>query len=301
MRLVQLHHLVEAAKYNSISLAAERSYISQPAISLSISKLEAELGMVLLERTKHGVYPTADGEIIIAKAKQVLNIIEEMKQQTTMTALKGRISVATIPSMCDKILPMVLSDLKTRHPKIDLILTQEESIDVMQSIQSGKADIGVVILTDEIKDEDICIDELFSDEFVIYVGKNSPLASKKSISLKEALKHSFVAYNNEFNKNKGGITSLLRKHGLPKVSLRLDSFQMIKRVVSQGLDIAFFLEFMSKDDVYLQSGEIRPIQISDVNLSVTVGLIWLKEHSLSPTEKEFINTLRTVCNSVVND
>ena len=295
MRLEQLYHIVEVAKHNSISLAAERTYITQPAISSSISKLEDELGIVLFKRTTKGAFPTAIGLEIIRNAEEILQKIENIKQLATSSVLAGNISVATIPSMCDKILPNVLSLLKKDHPSIDITLLVGESMQVLNHIQSGIADIGIVILTEEIQGKDISCEELFQDEFVIYAGKSSPFSEKQAVTIKEALKSPVVAYNDEFSKNNGGITSILKKHGKPKISFRFDNFEMIKRVVSEGTFIAFFPRFMSKDDIYLQSHEIIPITIEDAFLDITIALIWSKRHFFSSAEKEFITTLKSVC------
>jgi len=73
MRFEQINYLVAVHEFKSISLAAQRTHISQPALSAAISKLEDELGVVLLKRTNSGALLTEIGELIIIKAKDVLN------------------------------------------------------------------------------------------------------------------------------------------------------------------------------------------------------------------------------------
>lgn len=298
MRLTQLFLLSEVAKYNSISMAAEHAYITQPAVSTAISKLEEELGAVLFKRTTSGAYPTEIGKIIIEKARDILDRIEEIKQIANTSELSGNLSVGIIPSMGDKIIPNVLSLLKNRHPNININLTVEESIITFQNVLSGKVDLGIVLLTEEIIRKDICSEELFSDEFLIYAGKDSPLSAKEAVSLKEALEYPVVAYNDEYSKNNGGITSILKNYGEPKVVFRFCNFELIKRVVSQGKAISFFPKFMSMDDIYLQSGEIKPIPINDVTLGITVGLIRSNRHVITLVEKEFIQELKYMCDNV---
>ena len=300
MKLTQLYLLIEVAKYNSISMAAEHSFITQPAVSSAISKLEDELGAVLFQRTTTGAYPTTIGEVIIGKAREILDKVEEIKQFANTTELSGILSVGIIPSMGDKIIPNVLSNLKNMHPNIDVALAVEESIIILQNILSGKLDLGIVLLTEEINRKDISCEELFSDEFLVYAGKDSPLSAKESVSLKEALEYPVVAYNDEYTKNNGGITSILKKYGEPNVAFRFCNFELIKRVVSQGTAISFFPKFMSIDDIYLQSGVIKPIPINDISLGITVGLIRSNRHSLTLIEKEFISILKFMCESALS-
>ncbi|ACL22861.1 LysR family transcriptional regulator [Desulfitobacterium sp. LBE] len=299
MRLEQLYHLVEVAKYNSISIAAERIYITQPAVSASISKLEDELGVLLFKRTTKGAYPTDIGQTIIEAAEEILQKVDFIKELANTSALAGNVTIATIPSMCDKIMPHVLSFLKEAHPGISVSLHVGESIQVLNHIQSGTADIGIVIMTEEIQEKNIYFEKLFHDEFLIYVGKNSPLANKQSVTLQEALEYPVVAYNDEFSRNNGGITSLLKKYSSPKISFRFDNFEMIKRTVSQGTFISFFPKFMSKNDVYQLSHEIVPIAIQDVTLDITIALIWAKRHVFSAAEKEFIAILKSFCEETI--
>ena len=68
MKLDQLHCFLEACKYHSISVAAEKNFISQPSFSSSITKLEKELGLTLLNRTSRGVTPTPAGVAILEKS-----------------------------------------------------------------------------------------------------------------------------------------------------------------------------------------------------------------------------------------
>ena len=89
MRWEQLYHIVEVAQSKSISLAAEHTYISQPAISSSISKLELELGVSLFKRSNQGMLPTEVGEQVIKKAIDIIDQIEEIKDVARKNAMEG--------------------------------------------------------------------------------------------------------------------------------------------------------------------------------------------------------------------
>lgn len=127
-------------------MAAEHAYITQPAVSTAISKLEDELGAVLFKRTTSGAYPTDIGKIIIEKARDILDMVEEIRQIANTSELSGDLTVGIIPSMGDKIIPNVLSHLKNRHPNINVDLTVEESFIILHNVLSGKIDLGIVLL-----------------------------------------------------------------------------------------------------------------------------------------------------------
>jgi DNA-binding transcriptional LysR family regulator len=295
MRLEQLRHIVEVSQSKSISLAAERSFISQPAISASITKLEIELGVTLFKRTSQGVSPTELGESIIQKAIEVIDKIDEIKSiaKTTAITLNGNISVAAVPSMGNTIMVNALTTFKYKHPNVQVMLKIGESNNILHDVQSGKIDFSIILKTDELlQAKNIYFKELFKDEFVVLVGKNSPLASKKSITLEEALEQPLVLYNTEYV-TKCGISEILQKYGQLRIAYRFDDLKIIEKVISSGTCVSFVPKFMT--DYYLQYDSFIPLPINNMTLEASIVIIWTRRHHLSLIEKEFINTIKSLC------
>ena len=107
MKLDQLHCFQEACKYHSISVAAEKNFISQPSFSSAITKLEKELGVTLLNRTSRGVSPTPIGVVILEKVQGIFELVEDIQSVATAHSSYGTVQLATIPDLCDKILPIL--------------------------------------------------------------------------------------------------------------------------------------------------------------------------------------------------
>ena len=97
MRLEQLYYLVEVNNTRSISLAAENLFITQPALSIAISNLEKELGVKLLERTKSGVYPTAQGQIAIELAQDILDKLDKLSSLNAAPAAAEHLTDQNVP------------------------------------------------------------------------------------------------------------------------------------------------------------------------------------------------------------
>lgn len=292
MRLEQLQYLVAVHESKSISLAAERSHISQPALSSAISKLEDELGVVLLKRTNSGAYLTEVGEHIIEKAKEVLSGIDEIKTiaQGNVLVLNGNISIAADPSVNITIMPDILTTFKQNHPKVNILLKVGESNNILQDIEKGKADFGIILSTDQFrKSRAIHYKELFSDKFVVITGSNCKLADESEITLEKALSLPILLYNTEYV-TECGVSSLLQKYGTFNVSYRVDNLEMMEKILTQGEVIAFVPQFMA--DEYMKTNNIKKINISNAHLEVTVVLIWSDRHHLCVIEKELIKTIR---------
>lgn len=296
MRLEQLAYLVAVQEFKSISLAAERAHISQPALSSALSKLEDELGVVLLTRTNSGAHLTEIAELIIIKAKEVLNIIDDIKSvaQGNSTELNGNISVAADPGVNITIMPDILSTFKHNHPKVNTFLKVGESNNILQDVRSGKANLGIILDTEEFcQSKDTNCKKLFSDKFVIITGTNSKV-DLESISLQQALSFPILLYNTEYITN-CGVSSLLRKFGEINVSYRVDNLEMMEKILSQGESLAFVPEFMA--DEFVKGNKIKKILVKDADLEVSVILIWSNRHHLSLAEKEFIRVIKGACSS----
>lgn len=296
MRLEQLTYLIAVHESKSISLAAERSHISQPALSSAISKLEDELGVVLLKRTNAGAFLTEMGEQIIVIAQEVLNKVDEIKSiaHGDSTELNGDISIALEPSINITVMPEILTTFKQNHPKVNAFLKVGESNNILRDVQSGKADFGIILKTDAFANaKDVNYKELFTDELVIISGLHCPMTSNSAtITLKEALSYPILLYNTEYITN-CGVSTVLQKYGDINVSYRVDNLEMMEKILSQGKTIAFVPRFMA--DEYVKSSSIKKITLSDARLDVKILLIWLNRHHLSLVEKEFIKIIKSVC------
>jgi DNA-binding transcriptional LysR family regulator len=295
MRLEQLYQLVAIAQTGSISMAAERSYISQPALSSSITKLEVELGVPLFKRTNQGVHPTEIGEAVIQKAMQAIDLLEDIKAiaEESTHALTGTINLAVEPFISNTIMVNTLTTFKYRHPSVNVLMKVGESNNNLRDIAAGKADFGVLMKTCELPEEkDLCIKELFKDELVLLVSRESVLAQSSSVTLAQAMAQPLVLYNTEFS-TQCGISELLKKHGDFNVAYRLDSFPMLEKVISLNLCVAFAPKFMS--DYFLNRESIVPLDISDAQLDISIVMAWTKRHHLSLIEKEMMETIKSLC------
>ena len=146
MRIEQFLYITEIAKTGSIATAAERLYVSSPGISLAISSLEEELGIKIFERSRTGLEPTETGKKLIIKAQEILNCIEEFKQEAKgdSTDIEGHLSISADPAICRSIIPKTSADLNAKFPGITLQIKESSSPQVRKDVLNGEADIGLV-------------------------------------------------------------------------------------------------------------------------------------------------------------
>ena len=292
MKLEQLLYFSEAVKYKSISIAAEKNFISQPTFSAAINKLERELGVTLLRRNSRGVKPTEVGEAILNNIYDIFTSVDAIRDTAFHYNHQGVVSITTIPCMCDRVLPIALKKMNEQQKAVTLAITCAESQAVYHQVLSGLAALGILFHSDKIASPEIRYTHLFEDEYVLYVGPASPYWNASSITIKEALAQPYIAYREEFLKDTGGLSALLRDTP-PNIALRTDEMESIKKIISQDNYVAFFHRLMTKDDLYLQCGLIRSLPISDFDTSTRIGLIESTKYKPTAIDRLFIEALKS--------
>lgn len=291
MKLEQLYYLAEAAKYQSISVAAERNYISQPSLSGAIIKLEKELGTDLLHRTSRGVTLTEVGERVLDRTKTIFDCVEDIRALADDYEQRGTVRIASIPCFCDRIIPQAM--LRMKEQKLDMLLsiTTGESADVAYEVSSGNATLGFVINYEGlVRNPGIRYTPLFRDEYLLYVGPFSPYWEAEALTLAEVMQEPYIAYRDEFRKNNGGLTGLFDGQR-PNIVFRTDDNESLRRMIAQDNYVAFFPRFMSRDDFYYTSGLLRAIPISDARLVFEVGYVASTKYKMDRVGQIFLDIL----------
>ena len=300
MKLDQLHCFQEACKYHSISVAAEKNYISQPSFSSAITKLEKELGVTLLNRTSRGVSPTPIGVVILEKVQGIFELVEDINSLASAHSGYGTVQLATIPDLCDKILPISAQLAKAKNLNLQLTVHTAESDEIYHSVLSGVDSLGVVFFSTRVQSPELRFTPLFEDEYVLCVGPQSPYWEAESITIAEAMQQPYITYRDEFIKNNGGVSDVF-KGMTPNIVLRTDDIESIKKLISHDNYVAFFHRHMNSDDIYRTSGAIRAIPISDYDTSMQIGYIESTKYKLSNADRAFLEILKAAVRHSLQD
>jgi DNA-binding transcriptional LysR family regulator len=293
LKFEQLYYFKEAVKYNSISIAAEKNYMSQSSVSYSISNLEKELGIDLLRRTNTGVTPTPIGEMILGKTEDIFKSLEDISELVKEQKITGEVNITCIPCICDWIIPKTLQYLNEKAADILLSVTTSESGLVAHNVSSGISGFGILIKYDGLeRNTDLKYTPLFRDEYMLYVGKTSPYWDRDSITYNEFMKQPYIAYQDEFKKYNGGLTNILGAKKFPNIIFRTDNLDSIKSMITQNNYVAFFPKNMSDNDFYIQSGWIRRIPISDKDLSFEVGYVESLKYRAKKIDKIVLDSIK---------
>ncbi len=185
MNFRALQYFVKLAELKHFSNAANACFVSQPTLSTQIRKLEEELGVSLVERAPRQVMLTPIGEDIAHRARHVLRDIEHIKDaaRRSKDPETGNIKLGIFPTLAPYLLPHVIPAICQRYPDLRLQLVEEKTEDILNMLDQGRLDAGLLALP--VEEHGMEMEVLFEEPFVMALPKSHPLTEKQFINLKD--------------------------------------------------------------------------------------------------------------------
>lgn len=181
MTLTELQYIVAVAQERHFGRAAERIFVTQPALSLAIKKLEEELGTTIFERRRNRIELTSLGEQIVHQAQRVLEEADQIKILAAQgkDQLNGPLRLGVIATVGPYILPDLVPLLSTRAPRMPLELEENLTLNLTSMLKSGKLDVIMIALPYD--EPSIMTQALYDEPFKVLVQIGHPWQKKKLI------------------------------------------------------------------------------------------------------------------------
>ena len=183
MTLTQIEYMLAVAKAKSFRGAAEARFVSQPALSTQIQKLEDELGVLIFDRSQSPILPTKIGALIIKQAKVLQNEALRIPElvQTQKHGLMGELSVGVIPTISPYLVPLFLKSFNHTYPQIDISISELTTHTCLKHIEDE--DIDAAILATKEDEKRFIQERLYDEEFLLFAHKDNKLLKKKQVSI----------------------------------------------------------------------------------------------------------------------
>ncbi len=285
MDLRQLRVFVEIVRQGSFTRAAESLHVAQPAISISIRKLEEELDHILINRQEKRVSLTAEGESLLRHAERILDNLSAA--ETEMAELRGltqgEVRIGIPPMMSTYYFPQVIREFCDAYPNLKLSVTGEGTASIQRMISKGELDMGVITeskLIDGLKSR-----HFLREEIVACVPLGHPLVERKSISLAEYLREPLILFKEGYYMRELMDKLIDRESIRPEVVFETNLFSLVRSLIKQNLGISTFLRMVVADD-----DELAAISF-DPPLHLDLLIAWKAERSLSRANRAFIDFL----------
>lgn len=276
------------AKHKNISKAAEELYISQPAISKSLSKLEESLGCSLFQRTSRGVTLTAEGTILYERIKEAFQAIElgesELKHRTELGI--GQIHIGVSTTLCKYILLPYLNRFINGHPHIKITIACQSTFHTVQLLESGAIDVGLIGMpkhhsgihfmeVQKIQDTFVATQNYLNNLSIreqnqenLFLGANLMLLDEENITRQ---------YINDY---------FYRNNVKTNQILEVSTMDLLIEFAKISLGIACVIREFVKDEI--SSGQLIEIPMKEPIPSRSVGFAYAKSHAPSKAVMQFL-------------
>ena len=182
MTITQLQYVLAVAEHQNFTLAAEKSFVTQPTLSMQVQKLEDELDVLIFDRSKKPIAITEIGKKIVAQAKSIVAEADRMKDIVDQDKgfVGGDYVLGIIPTVMPTLLPMFLSTFVKKYPKVNLIIREQPTDSLIRNLEDNHLDAAIAATPLEV---DFLIERpLYYEPFVGYVPPSHRLAKEKEIS-----------------------------------------------------------------------------------------------------------------------
>ncbi|SNT44966.1 LysR substrate-binding domain-containing protein [Rhodococcoides kyotonense] len=241
MDLRQLTQFVAVAETLNFRAAAERLHMTQPPLSVSIRKLEAEIGADLFVRSTHQVRLTQAGEAVLDEARAALFHAEEVARVARATAAgsSGNLRVGFVGSAKNLLLPRLLPLFQGKHPGVVLKFVEQTNTRLIASLEQHQIDVAIVRvpLTRRSDVEYVTVEH---DHFVVALPLRHRLAARDSIRFDELKDQPFIDYTAGQMPGLHALTAMLFEEAgvSPRVAQEAVEVQTVLFLVESGLGLA---------------------------------------------------------------
>lgn len=285
------------AEMGNISHAAEKLYISQPAISKAISKLEEGLNTTLFLRNPRGVILTNEGKILfdyISNAFKEINQGEEKIKKINELGI-GHIKIGASATLCKYILIPYLKDFIEKYPHIKITIECQSSFHTLKLLKNKKIDLALIVKTEDDKNVEFNPIGEYEDIFVatqtylnnLHLREEDFAENSKKYEL-ELFKNANIMLLDEENVTRLYIDNYLKSNGYEvNQILEVNNMDLLIELARIGLGVGCVIKEFVSDD--LNSGNIKEIKLNNPIKKRTVGFAYMKNDFMSNSVKSFID------------
>ena len=271
----QLRGFVAIAETGSFAEACEQLHLSQPALSVSIRKLEEETGGLLFARSTRSVALTPEGHQFLPVAKRLLEDwtqgFEDLQQLFTLQ--RGKLTIAAMPSYASNCLPSILAEYSRRFANIRVTVQDVIMEEVISAVRSGRVELGITFKPDSLDGVDF--EPLFKDRFIAILPTVHPLLNRTNLTFKDLLSDTLVALN------RGSSTRDWTEQAIAKA-----------RVEPARIFDEFQLTTLCAEQMQSLGAVCRPLRGPGIEREV--GLFTRRRHPLSTAAQQMVGLLRRV-------
>lgn len=281
MKLRDLEYLVSVAKNNHFGNAAKECFVSQPALSMQIQKLESSLGVTLFERNNKNIIITDVGKKIVKSATIILNKSDEIKEiaKYYSNPFAGAIKLGAFPTLAPYFFPKIIKEITNNFPDLKIYLLEEKTEILVEKLKNGQIDAAFLANPLPNEEESLVCKDIFIDEFLLAVSKKHPYARLSSIDT-SYLKNQTLMLLEEGHCLRDQALDVCHLNGATENDdFKATSLETLRQMVANNLGITLIPKIAQQ-----KNGEITYLTFNDKKPKRKISLYW---RGTSPRENLF--------------
>lgn len=286
-----LRTFVSIVQEKSISRAAQRLNLSQPAVSLALKRLETHLGQSLIERDSHRFRVTEAGELVYRDALEIYANVARLGINVRETApeVAGKITLLLVSGIQCSFLDAVLRDFHERHPRITCEVSVMSSQDVVQAMLQKMGTVGVCLLPHPV--EGLNGQLLAHQRYRFFCGRSHRFFGQQNLSLQALSREPFVSFTSAQLSGALAEIAVFRANAgmVGEMVVTSSSLEEIQRFVRAGWGVGCLPEHAVQMDV--EKGYLWPLPPYDGIPNIDIHLVWHEDSRFSQAERVFFDFL----------
>ncbi|MDA3893306.1 MAG: LysR substrate-binding domain-containing protein [Salinivirgaceae bacterium] len=185
MTLIQLEYIIAVDAHRHFVSAAEHCHVTQPTLSMQIKKLEEELEVLIFDRNKQPIEPTAIGKRIIDQARTILKGKSRISEliSDTRDDLSGEVKIGIIPTIASYLVPLFIPKLVKKYPELKVYIEELMTHEVIEKMNQGQIDLGIV--STPVGEDGLNELPVYFEAFELFISENHKLAAKTTVSSRD--------------------------------------------------------------------------------------------------------------------
>lgn len=285
MNIKQLETFVIVAKQLSFTKASEEMYITQSSVSKIIKSLEDELSAQLFYRTPN-IQLTDVGRELYKHSVNVLSMINSIPLEigNLSKVRKGSVRIGIPPIIGSSFFPQVIGSFKSQYPGIDIKLTEVGSKGIIEHMETGDLDVGVICSYPSNSDE-YNIFPLVKSQLMVGISSDDPLASRDYLSFSDLKDHGFVLFKEDFSLYDSIIEGCTQNGFSPNIICNSSQKDFILEMVASKIGITCLPHVTCS---HVKNDNLRFIPLEDPRIYLNLLIAWKKNRYLSYASREWL-------------
>ena len=292
MEIRQLRYFLSAIRHGSLRAAAREHFVTQPAVSIQLKKLEEELGEKLYVRRGRRIEPTQAGNAVVAGAEEIVGRIDALTHNVgaVRTMQRGVLKMGSIDAASIYVLPDVFRAFRSRYPGIDMQVIVSDSHSLIADLGAGTIELAVVTLP--LPGESYAVVPIYEDRMVLVAHPRHELSrARPRVRVLERVAETGLITYPARSTTRRLIEKVFLDNGLtPRVTMEMSSPEAIKKLAEAGLGPSILPAKVVAGEV--KAGTLVVIPTGKVKFSRTLGVVSRGREQLSPPAAAFLEMVK---------